>query len=123
MAARGPSPRELWKDRDNIREAYRKSVDYSLQAAFSHVARLGAQAPLVLIVGDHQAAGFVAGSDNKDVPVHVIGPPDLVSRIDGWGWTPGLIPAPDGPVRRMDSFRNAFLDAFSNDVELVEARQ
>ncbi|MEM7471855.1 MAG: sulfatase-like protein [Pseudomonadota bacterium] len=123
MAARGPSPRELWKNRDDIREAYRKAVDYSLQATLSHVARLGDQAPLIMIIGDHQAAGFVAGSDNMDVPVHMIGPPELVSRIDSWGWTPGLIPAPDGAVRRMDTFRNAFLDAFSDDVKVVEVLQ
>ncbi len=123
MAARGPTPRELWKNRDNIRDAYRKAVDYSLQATLSHVARLGDQAPLVMIIGDHQAAGFVAGSENMDVPVHMVGPPELLSRIDSWGWTPGLIPAPDGPVRRMDSFRNAFIDAFSGDVQVVEVQQ
>ncbi|MEM6409242.1 MAG: sulfatase-like protein [Pseudomonadota bacterium] len=122
MAARGPTPRELWKNRDDIREAYRKAVDYSLKVTLSHVARLGDEAPLVLVIGDHQAAGFVAGSDNMDVAVHMIGPPDLVSRIEGWGWTPGLIPDADAPVRRMDWFRNAFIDAFSDDVQLVEAQ-
>lgn len=123
MASRGPSPRELWKNRDNVREAYRKAIDYSLQATLAHAARLGDQAPLIMVIGDHQSAGFVAGNDNMDVPVHMIGPPKLVSRIDNWGWTPGLVPAIDGPVRRMDTFRNAFIDAFSDDVQLVEAQQ
>lgn len=113
MAARGPSPQELWQDRDDIRDAYRRAVDYSLQVAFAHVARLGDKAPLVIIAGDHQAAGFVVGSDNRDVAVHMIGPPDLIERIDGWGWTDGLVPATDGPVRRMDMFRDQFLRAFS----------
>lgn len=121
MAAQGPTPRELWKDHDNVREAYRKAVDYSLQAALSHVASLGDQAPLVIIAGDHQAAGFVAGSENRDVPVHLIGPPDLVARIDSWGWAEGLMPAANGPVKRMDTFRNDFLAAFSDDVQLVRS--
>lgn len=111
MAARGPTPRELWKNRDDVREAYRRAIDYSLRATFEHVARLGANAPLVFVVGDHQAAEFVAGSPNADVPVHVIGPPKVVALLHGWGWQDGLIPG--GRVRRMDTFRNNFIAAFS----------
>ncbi|WP_171180907.1 sulfatase-like hydrolase/transferase [Ruegeria sp. HKCCD8929] len=114
MAAREPAPKDLWRDRDAVRDAYRRSVDYALRVTFSHVARLGDAAPLVIVAGDHQAAGFVAGSDNKDVAVHMIGPPKLLRLIDHWGWTDGLVPAADGPVRRMDSFRNDFLDAFTH---------
>ncbi|MEP4194784.1 MAG: sulfatase-like hydrolase/transferase [Aliishimia sp.] len=123
MAQRGPSPRVLWKNRDNVREAYRKAVDYSLEATFSHIARLGEDAPLVIVVGDHQAAGFVAGSDNRDVPVHMIGPPKLIGMIDDWGWKDGLIPAVDGPVRRMDTFRNDFIAAFTEPLTLSEVRE
>ncbi len=123
MAARGPTPRVLWKNRDDVREAYRKAVDYSLQATFEHVARLGDAAPLVIVVGDHQAAGFVAGSDNRDVPVHMIGPADVVAMIDSWGWTDGLIPAADAPVRRMDTFRNDFIAAFTTPADLAVLSQ
>jgi len=75
---------------------------------------------LVFVLGDHQAAGFVAGSDNRDVPVHVVGPPEVVERLKGWGWQDGLIPG--GPVRRMDRFRNDFIAAFSDETiaEAVE---
>lgn len=113
MAAQGPTPRALWKDRDNVRDAYRRSVDYSLQAVFSHVAQLGEDAPLIIVAGDHQAAGFVAGSDNHDVAVHLIGPPDVLDLIDHWGWSDGLVPDSDAPVRRMDTFRDDFLTAFT----------
>ncbi len=89
-------------------------MDYALRVTFEHVADLGDNAPLVIVAGDHQAAGFVAGSDNKDVAVHMIGPPDLLNLIDHWGWTDGLVPSAEGPVRRMDSFRNDFLDAFTH---------
>lgn len=118
MAARGPTPKELWDDRDDVRDAYRRSVDYALRVTFSHVARLAAaagetDAPLVIVAGDHQSAPFVAGSDNHDVAVHMIGPASLLDRIAHWGWTPGLIPDADGPVRPMDTFRGDFIDAFT----------
>lgn len=116
MATQGPTPRDLWKNRDNVRDAYRQSVNYSLEAVFSHVAQLGDEAPLIIVAGDHQAAGFVAGSDNHDVAVHMIGPPDVLAMIDHWGWTDGIVPDDNGPVRRMDSFRDDFLATFSTAV-------
>ena len=123
MAARGPTPRVLWKNRENVRDAYRRAIDYSLQATFSHIARLGDAAPLVIVVGDHQAAGFVAGSDNRDVPVHMIGPPELIALISDWNWTEGLIPTSDAPVRRMDAFRNDFIAAFTGPLELTKVHK
>lgn len=121
MATRGPSPRELWKNRDNIRDAYRQSVDYSLRAVFSHVAQLGDEAPLIIVAGDHQAARFVAGSDSHDVAVHIIGPQEVISMIDHWDWTDGLIPDSQKPARRMDRFRDDFLTAFSSSLDQLTA--
>ncbi|MEM6635085.1 MAG: sulfatase-like hydrolase/transferase [Pseudomonadota bacterium] len=123
MAAAGPAPNVLWKDRDAVRDAYRRSVDYALRAAFSHVAQLGSAAPLVIVAGDHQAAGFVAGSENKDVAVHMIGPDHVLEFISDWDWTDGLVPAGDGPVRRMDTFRGDFLDAFTTSGQSAMATQ
>ncbi|KIC47238.1 sulfatase-like protein [Ruegeria sp. ANG-S4] len=123
MAARGPSPETLWKDKDAVRDAYRGSIDYVLQVVFSHVAQLSDEAPLVIVAGDHQAAGFVSGSDNKDVAVHFIGPAEVLKQIDHWGWTSGLIPAADTPVRRMDSFRDDFVAAFSAQISTASVAQ
>ena len=120
MAARGPTPRELWKDHDNVRDAYRRALDYSLQVTFEYIAQQGENAPLVFVVGDHQAWGYIAGSDNHDVPMHVIGPPELVARLNDWGWQEGLIPG--GAGRRMDSFRNDFISAFT-DADIAERNQ
>ncbi|WP_133175934.1 hypothetical protein [Yoonia sediminilitoris] len=123
MAAAGPTPRELWKDYNNVRDQDRLAIDYTLQATLTHVARPGDNAPLVLIIGDHQAADFVAGSDNRDVPVHMIGPQAVIERINNWEWTAGLIPAADLPALRMDKFRNRFLETFSSRKVLAEVSE
>ncbi len=116
-ALSGDPPEVVWRDRDRVRDQYRQSVDYALQAAFGYAAlrgaRDGANAPLMIILGDHQAAGFVAQSDSLDVPVHLIGPPELVALFDGWDWTQGMIPAEDLPAWPMAAFRDAFLRATS----------
>ena len=113
-ATAGPSPREVWKDHDRVRAQYLKAVDYALQVTLQHIAALGPQAPLVMLLGDHQAAGFVAGSDNSDVPVHLIAPAEIAQHSAPWGWSDGLIPDKNAPVWRMDAFRNRFIQAFSS---------
>ena len=65
----------------------------------------------------------MAGSDNHDVALHMIGPDEVLARIADWGWSPGLIPDGDGPVRRMDSFRNDFIDAFTTDANPLALTQ
>jgi len=112
-AKEGPTPKEVWKDRDEIRKYYRMAVDYALRVTLEHIARLGPEAPLVVMLGDHQPAGFVAQMDSKDVPVHMIGPPEVIDKIAHWGWSDGLIPASDLPSWRMDSFRDRFIESFT----------
>jgi hypothetical protein len=71
---------------------------------------------LVLVfLGDHQPASFVAGDDaGKDVPVTIVARDRAVlDRIAGWGWQDGLRPDPQAPVWPMESFRDRFLTAFS----------
>jgi hypothetical protein len=109
----GDTPQVVWRDRDRVRDQYRQSIDYALRAAFGHAARLTDPLPLIVLLGDHQPAPFVSLSDSRDVPIHVIGPPDLVAQVDGWGWTPGLIPDPALPAWPMEAFRDRFLAAFS----------
>ena len=113
-AEAGDPPQVVWRDPDRVRDQYRQSIDYSLRAAFGHAARLTDPLPLIVVLGDHQPAPFVSLSESQDVPIHVIGPPDLVALIDGWGWTPGLIPDPALPAWPMEAFRDRFLAAFSS---------
>jgi hypothetical protein len=57
----------------------------------------------------------VSGADaGHDVPITIIAhDPEVFTRIASWEWESGLLPSPDAPVWRMDSFRDSFLDAFS----------
>jgi phosphatidylglycerophosphate synthase len=113
MASSGDTPKEVWRDRDRVRAQYRLAIDYALQTVLSYAARLADDPPLIIIVGDHQSAGFVALDDRPDVPIHVIGPAHLVERVMHWGLTPGLLPPDDAPVLPMDRMRDLFLQAFS----------
>ncbi|MGR3494037.1 sulfatase [Citreimonas sp.] len=116
MAQKGDPPEVVWRDTDRVRAQYRAAIDYSLRVTFDWAARqAGADAPLLIVLGDHQAAGFVAQDDRADVPVHVIGPPDLVSRFDGWGWHDGMLPPMGAPVNRMDTLRDRILHALGPD--------
>jgi hypothetical protein len=90
------------------------SIDYSLSAVGAYAELHAADPPLMIVLGDHPPASFVAGDESDAVPVHVIGPPELLARIDGWGWTAGLVPAEDAPLWPMSGFRDKFLAAFSS---------
>ncbi|MBC7147149.1 MAG: hypothetical protein H5U24_17375 [Thioclava marina] len=113
MARAGDPPKVVWRDRDRVREQYRQAIDYSLQAILAFAERQTQDPPLLVILGDHQPASFVAQSENRDVPVHLIGPPDLVALFDGWNWTEGLVPDAQAPVRPMRDFRDRFIEALS----------
>ncbi|RYH07951.1 sulfatase-like hydrolase/transferase [Tropicimonas sp. IMCC6043] len=113
MAQSGDPPDVVWQDRDRVREQYRRAIDYALRVVFDYAARQAANPPLIFVIGDHQAAGFVALDERRDVPVHVIGPEALVSAVASWGWTDGLLPDPQVPVRPMDRMRDLILEAYS----------
>jgi hypothetical protein len=113
MALSGDPPDVVWRDRGRVRDQYRQAVDYALEVVFDYAARHADNPPLIFVVGDHQAAGFVALDDRPDVPVHVIGPEALVAATSRWDWSEGLIPDPATEVRSMADMRNMILDAFS----------
>jgi hypothetical protein len=115
MAQSGDRPDVVWRDHDRVREQYRLSITYSLETVVDYAARHADNPPLIIVVGDHQAAGFIALDERPDVPVHLIGPPDLMAHIADWGWTAGLIPASDAPLLPMEAMRDLLLDAFTTE--------
>lgn len=114
-------PEVVWRDQDRVRDQFRRAVDYSLQVVGSWAERQADDPPLIIILGDHEPARFVAGIDSHDVPIHVIGPPDLVNRFAALNWTEGLIPAPATPAFRMDRLRDLWLEALSANSHLKTA--
>jgi hypothetical protein len=74
---------------------------------------------VLVVLGDHQPAAFVAGEGaGMDVPITIIArDPAVLDRIAGWGWQDGMRPDPHAPVWPMASFRDRFLTAFGPDGE------
>lgn len=121
MAQAGDPPNVVWRDRDRVRAQYRDTIDYTLQAVLDYAARQGTDAPLMILVGDHQAATTIGLDDRREVPIHVIGPPDLVARTDAWGLTRGLIPEPGSPAMPMEALRDRFMRNFSGSLDVPPA--
>ena len=113
MAQSGDRPEVVWRDHDRVRAQYRDAVTYALDVVVDYALLHAEDPPLMIVVGDHQAAGFIALDERPDVPVHVIGPPDLVALVDAWGWTPGTLPTDDAPLLPMEAMRDKILEAFS----------
>ena len=114
MPARGKSPVQVAGHPAQVQAVYGQSIQYSLSSLVSFVRTYGDDNLVLLVLGDHQPATIVSGENaNHDVPVSVVAhDPAVLDRISGWHWQPGLRPAPDAPVWRMDTFRGRFLSAF-----------
>jgi hypothetical protein len=109
------SEADIWPDRDRVRRAYFHAVTYSLRALVRFLTTYGDDDLVVVMLGDHQPATIVSGSDaGYDVPVSLIArDPTVLARASGWGWGRGLRPGPDAPVWRMDAFRDRFVATYS----------
>lgn len=108
-------PGVVWQDHDRVREQYRDAVDYALQAVVAYAELQADDPPLFIILGDHQAAGFIALDERPDVPLHVIGPEHLVNRIATEGFTDGLIPAADTEPRPMSDLREHLVRSLTSE--------
>ncbi|WP_326647732.1 MULTISPECIES: sulfatase [unclassified Streptomyces] len=110
----GKDPKEVWKDADQVRTEYRRSIEYSVNSLISYVEKYGNDNTVLVFLGDHQPAPIVTGPHaSRDVPVAIVAhDPAVMDRISGWGWQDGLKPGPQAPVWRMDSFRDRFLTAY-----------
>ncbi|GAB3196229.1 hypothetical protein GCM10027062_05000 [Nocardioides hungaricus] len=100
---------------DDVVDRYDRGIAYSLSTLVSWLDRYPDPDLVLLVLGDHQPHSYVTGPDaDHDVPVSVIArDPRVLRRVAGWGWRPGLRPAPDAPVWRMDAVRDRLLEAFS----------
>ena len=114
-ANEGDPPEVVWRDPERVRAQYTRAIDYVLGVLASYAANFVDGRTLLILVGDHQPAPLITGEDaGRDVPIHVIsGDPDLLAPLIAWGFTPGMRPPAGAPARRMDAFRDFFVEAFS----------
>lgn len=113
MATAGDPPDVVWRDRDRVRAQYRLAIDYSLSAVMEYAVLHAKDPPLMIVVGDHQAAEFVALDGRADVPLHVIGPAHLVAALSQVAPVSGLVPEGSLPVTPMNALRDIVLRAYS----------
>lgn len=116
IKADAASPIDLWRDRSQVRAAYRDAVSYSLSSVASFLEQRRGDDLVVVLLGDHQPATVVSGfGGDHDVPVSIIArDPAVLERIGGWVWQGGLTPDAGAPVWPMADFRDRFLTAYSS---------
>ncbi|HEY8282710.1 MAG TPA: CDP-alcohol phosphatidyltransferase [Leifsonia sp.] len=112
--AQGLAPSAVWPDPARVQRVYGQSIEYTMSALFSFLTTFDDPNLVLVVLGDHQPAAIVSGSDaNHQVPVSIISTdPSVIHRIASWNWQPGMLPSPSAPVWRMDAFRNRFLSAY-----------
>jgi phosphatidylglycerophosphate synthase len=115
MPAQGPSVAELYRNYDDVRASYGKSIQYSIQSLVSFVQNAHDDNLVLVLLGDHQPAPRVSGPKaTHDVPISIVAhDPAVLDRVASWHWSPGLRPQAQAPVWPMDAFRDRFLEAFS----------
>jgi phosphoglycerol transferase MdoB-like AlkP superfamily enzyme len=107
-------PDSFWWRPQQVKAAYARSLEYSLNSLISFVQHYGRKNLVLIVVGDEQPLALVTGQGaSHDVPISLIAhDPAVLRRIAGWGWQTGLRPSPQAPVWRMSAFRDRVLSAF-----------
>jgi hypothetical protein len=101
-------------DWSHLDAPYVASVVYDLKALGTWLARRPGDA-LVIILGDHQPPGFIAGDKQPwTVPIHVLSrDAELLRPFRDAGYVEGALPPAAGPFKGMETFLGDFLAAFS----------
>jgi phosphatidylglycerophosphate synthase len=109
-------PNSFWWHPNQVKAAYARSLEYSLNTLISFVQHYGKKNLVMIVVGDEQPLAVVSGQHTShDVPISVIAhDPSVLKRIGAWDWQSGLLPRPKAPVWPMSAFRDRFLTAYSS---------
>ena len=104
----------VWRTDAGVRDAYDRTVAYSLDSVVSWLTNTHHRNLVVLVLGDHQPATLVSGAHaTHDVPVAVLTrDAGVTARIDAWGWQDGLRPGSSAPVWPMSAVRDRILTSF-----------
>jgi hypothetical protein len=109
-------PDSFWWHPNQVKAAYARSLEYSLNTLISFVQHYGHKNLVLVVVGDEQPLPIVSGQHvGHDVPISIIShDASMLKWIGEWGWQSGLLPSPQAPAWRMDAFRDRFLTVFGS---------
>ncbi len=109
-------PDSFWWHPNQVKAAYARSLEYSLNVLISFVQHSGDKNLVLVAVGDEQPLPIVSGQGaSHEVPISIIArDPSVLKRVGGWGWDAGLLPSPESPVWPMSALRDRFLTAFGS---------
>lgn len=103
-----------WSDLGNAHQPYIDSIVYDLNVVGDFIRRYERKGSLVLVLGDHQPVKEAAESDRWEVPLHVVGPDDLVRRFSKQGFDAGMRPSDRQAALPMEEFLALFLRVLSD---------
>jgi len=115
MPARGQNPLSIFGSASKERQAFGRSIEYSMQALTSWVTELNDPNLVLILLGDEQPGSPISspGASNE-VPISIVASdPSVFRQIASWHWQDGLVPGPSAPLEPMNAFRNQLLGAFS----------
>lgn len=100
----------------NAAQNYLHSLHYQYGWWSAYLRELASRPMVMVIVGDHQPPGLVAGvGASWDVPVHIIADdPALIRRLQALGFSPGL-GLPETTLGPMERLTRVLLQAFEHD--------
>ncbi len=115
MPARGETALSVVASASKERQAFGKSIQYSMQALTSWVTELHDPNLVLILLGDEQPASPITGPGaSHAVPISIVArDPAVFRQIASWHWQKGLLPGRFAPLELMSAFRNQFLSAFS----------
>src|SRR5258708_26810490 len=115
MPARGETPLSILGSASKERQAFGKSIQYTMTALTSWVTELNDPNLVLILFGDHQPYTAVSGPNpSHNVPISIITrAPSVLRQMSSWHWQNGLQPAPSAPLEPMDAFRNQLLNTFT----------
>jgi hypothetical protein len=110
----GKDPKDVWKDAHQVRNEYRRSIEYSVRSLTDYVAKYGDKDTVLVFLGDHQPVPTVVGNHaSRDVPIAMVAhDKKVMDRISDWRWEDGLKPGKNAPVWRMNKFRDRFMTTY-----------
>jgi phosphatidylglycerophosphate synthase len=111
---KGGSFLSYWSEAPLVQANYGRTIVYTINTLTKFIQHYGKKNLVVIELGDHQPRNPATGEQaGHQVPISIIShDPNVLKRLQGWRWNPGLQPRKDAPVWPMSGFRNHFFRAF-----------